>query len=128
MLELSNEVNWLSVATGFVLSFMLGYLWYSPKLFGPKWAKGVGVAMAESSDLPKAAMLTQALATFGLSWVFAITVSNGAFTTIALIMLTLMLFIISNGKYAQKSNAAVMIEAGYIATMGVVMLVCQLIF
>ena len=128
MLELSHNVNWISVAIGFVLSFLLGWLWYSPKWFGPTWAEGVGVSMAEGSALPKAAMLTQAFATFGLSWVFAITVRNDAFAIIALIMVTLMLFIFSNGKYAQKNNAAIMIEVGYIAAMGIVMLVCQLIF
>jgi len=128
MNELMNNVSWLAVLVGFILSYLLGWLWYSPKLFGPTWAQGVAISMAEGSELPKAAMITQALATLGLSWVFAITVSNGAFATIALIMTTLMLFIISNGKYAQKSNAAVSIEASYIAAMGVVMLVCQLIF
>jgi len=125
MNELVNGINWIGVILGFVLSFMMGYLWYSPKLFGPKWAEGVGVSMAEGSELPLAAMLSQALATFGLSWVFAITVSRGALATIALIMLTLMLFIISNGKYAQKSNTAITIETGYFAAMGFVMLVCQ---
>ncbi len=46
MTELTANVNWLAVIIGFVLSFALGWLWYSPKLFGVKWAEGVGVKMA----------------------------------------------------------------------------------
>ena len=31
MNELTMDVNWLAVGIGTVLSFMLGWLWYSPK-------------------------------------------------------------------------------------------------
>jgi hypothetical protein len=34
MNELTYGVSWLAVGAGFVLSFILGWLWYSPKLFG----------------------------------------------------------------------------------------------
>ena len=43
MPELTDNVNWLAVIIGFVLAFALGWLWYSPKLFGRKWAEGVGL-------------------------------------------------------------------------------------
>ena len=39
-----------------------------------------------------------------------------------------MLLIVSNGKYAQKSNAAVAIEASYVLAMAVIMFLGQMIF
>ena len=57
MTELTANVNWLAVIVGFVLAFALGWLWYSPKLFGTKWAEGVGVKMGDASAMPVAAMV-----------------------------------------------------------------------
>jgi hypothetical protein len=43
MAEITENVNWIAVTVGAVLAFLLGWLWYSPKLFGTKWAEGAGV-------------------------------------------------------------------------------------
>lgn len=128
MNELFAGVSWMAVIAGFVLSFLLGWLWYSPVMFGRKWAEGVGVQMSDASALPAFAMVTQALGTFGLAWLFGITATKNALLTIILVLLTLILLTVSNGKYAQKSNAAVAIEAAYILAMGVVMFICQAAF
>ena len=128
MNELTAGVSWVAVVVSFVLSFMLGWLWYSPKLFGKKWAEGVGVKLADGSAMPVFAMVTQALGTFGLAWLFGITAAKETLLTIILVLTTFILLIISNGKYAQKSNAAVSIEASYIFVMGVVMVICQAVF
>ena len=42
MSELTTDVSWLGVINGFVLSFLLGWAWFGLKMFGPKWAEGVG--------------------------------------------------------------------------------------
>lgn len=128
MNELIEGVSWIAVVVSFVLSFLLGWLWFSPKLFGNKWAEGVGVSLADGSEMPALAMLTQALGTFGLAWLVGITAANNALLTIILVLLTIMLLIVSNGKFAQKSNAAVTIEALFILAMGIIMVVCQGIF
>ena len=128
MNELFEGVNWIAVIIGFVLSYLLGWLWYGPKLFGKTWAEGVGVSLVEGGELPAGAMIAQAFATFGLAWLIGIAVGKAALFTILLILGTLMLFVVSSGKYAKKSNAAVVIEASYMAAMGVVMVVCQGIF
>ncbi len=125
MNELSAGVSWAAVVAGFVLSFLLGWLWYSPRVFGRTWAQGVGVQMNDAGKLPAFAMVTQALGTFGLAWLFGITATKNALLTIILVLLTLILLIVSNGKYAQKSNVAVAIEAGYILAMGIIMFICQ---
>jgi len=127
MNELLDGVSWIGVVVGFVVSFLVGWLWYSPKLFGPKWAEGVGIKLNDGSPMAMA-MIFQILATFGLAWLFGITAASESLLTIILVLFTIIFFIISNGKYAQKSNAAVMIEASYIFVMGIIMVVCQGVF
>ncbi len=34
MAEITENDNWIAVVVGAVVSFLLGWLWYSPKLFG----------------------------------------------------------------------------------------------
>jgi Protein of unknown function (DUF1761) len=126
--ELTANVNWLAVIVGTVLSFLLGWLWYSPKLFGVKWAEGVGVKMGSADNMPAAAMGAQLLGTFLLSWLVGITAGQNALLTIILIALAIIVFIVSNGLFAKKSNYAISVEAGFIAAMTVVMVVVQGIF
>ena len=127
MSELTDAINWLAVIVSFVLSFMLGWLWFSPKLFGKKWADGVpGVSMEEDCGKPPAlAMISQALGVFCLAWLIGVTASYNALATAMLITLTIILLIISNGKFANKSTTAVFIEAAYIIDMVIIMVICQ---
>lgn len=128
MNELVEGVSWVGVVVSFVLSFLLGWVWYNPRVFGRKWAEGVGVPVEGPSAMPVAAMIYQALGTFGLAWLFGITAAGSELLTIILIVVTVILLVVSNGKYAQKSNAAVTIEAAYIVAMAIIMFVCQGIF
>lgn len=126
-MELTDGVNWLAVVVGFVLSFILGWLWYSPKVFGRVWAKGVGVDIDAPGPVPVMALLLQALSAFGLSWLFGITAAKDSLLTIILVVVTIMLFVAANGKFAKKSNTALLIEAGYIFAMSFIMLMSQAI-
>lgn len=126
--ELTANVNWLAVIVGTALSFLLGWLWYSPKLFGTKWAEGVGVDLGAASKMPAAAMVTQLAATFLLAWLVGITAGQNALLTIILIALMAVLFVVSNGLFAKKSNYAIGVEGGFIAAMTVLMIIVQGIF
>ena len=42
VLEALAAVNWLAVVAATVALYVLGGLWYSPVLFGPRWRAGVG--------------------------------------------------------------------------------------
>jgi hypothetical protein len=125
--DVVENISWLAVIVGGVLSFLLGWLWYSPVLFGRKWAEGVGVELGSASAMPVGAMVAQLAGTFLLAWLFGITAANNALLTIILIVLTIVAFIVASGMYVKKSAAAVSIEAGYIVAMGVVMFVVQAI-
>ena len=50
--EITANVNWLAVIVGAVVAFLLGWLWYSPKLFGTQWAKDVGVELGRPMTCP----------------------------------------------------------------------------
>ena len=125
--ELTTGMNWLAVITGTVVSFLLGWLWYSPKLFGTKWAQGSGVSM-DDSEFPKAAMVTQLVGTFLLAWLIGLTATTNALLTAILIVLTIVFFVVAAGLYVKKSRNAVLIEAGFILVMAVIMIVFQGIF
>ena len=40
-----SKVSWIAVVVGTIVSFLVGWAWYSPKLFGKKWAEGSGVKL-----------------------------------------------------------------------------------
>ena len=125
MEEITANVNWLAVIVGAVLSFLLGWLWYSPMLFGTKWAEGVGVELGAASAMPVGAMVSQAVAILLLAWLFGVTAGNDALLTIILVVLAIAAFIFSGGMFTKKSMYAVYTETGYIIAIAVVMFVVQ---
>ena len=128
MAEITMNVNWLAVLVGAVVAFALGWLWYSPKLFGTKWAAGVGLSMDDSSGPPAAAMIVQAIGTFLLAWVVGVTAASDALLTIILIVVAMVTLLAAGGLFAKKSGYAIATEAGFILAMTVVMIVVQGIF
>jgi Protein of unknown function (DUF1761) len=125
--EITADVNWLAVVVGAVLSFLLGWLWYSPALFGKKWAEGVGVELGAANAMPVGAMVAQVVAIFLLAWIFGVTASNEALLTVILVVLAIAAFLFSSGMFAKKSMYAVYTETGYIIAIAVVMFIVQAI-
>lgn len=125
MEELTSNVNWLAVVIGFVAAYMLGWLWYSPKLFGEQWAEGVGLDLEKASEMPVAAMGIQAFGTFCLAWVVGITAASNALLTLILIVATFIFLQVSGGMFSQKNRTVIFIDAGYIAAMAVVLVIFQ---
>ncbi len=128
MNELTANVNWIAVVVGAVVAFLLGGLWYSPKVFGKKWAEGVGVNPDDSKHPPAVTMLVQVIGTFLLAWVVGITETRNALLTIILIVITIAVLMAAGGLFANKSRYAIMVEAGYVIAMGFIMVAFQAIF
>lgn len=123
--EILSGVNWIAVIAGTVLSFLAGWLWYSPKLFGEKWAEGVGVKMDKASAMPVGAMVSQLIGLLLLSWfVGVMAVSNLLLTTI-LGGLAFIVLGYSGGMFTQKSAYARAVDAGYWTISLVIMILCQ---
>jgi hypothetical protein len=125
MEELSTEINWLGVVAGAIIGFLIGWLWYSPILFGRKWAEGSGVELGTASSMPIAAMATQLVSTFLLAILIGITAAQNALATAILILVTLAGFVMSMGLFVKKSTYAVAVDGGFIVVMGVVMIIIQ---
>ncbi len=125
MEELTANVSWLAIIVGAVVAFLVGWLWYSPKLFGTKWAEGSKVKLGEASDMPMLAMLTQALGLLGVAWVVAITAATNSLLTIILITISFVLMQWSGNSFTQKTNYAKIVDSGYWVVAVVIMIIVQ---
>ena len=121
----SGGLNWVAVIAGAVISFLVGWVWYSPKGFGARWAEGVGVRLEDASKMPPQAMILQFAGLFLLSWVIGLTAAANALITAILFILAVVCLIVANGYFAQKSQYAINTEGAYIAACGGIMIVCQ---
>lgn len=126
--EITNGVSWLAVLVGAVLSFLLGWLWYSPKLFGTKWAEGSGVKMNSADKMPTAAMASQGLGLLLMSWFVGVTANSNALYTVILATLAFTVLQFSGNSFSGKSSYARLVDAGYWIAALVVMIVCEGIF
>ena len=126
MNEILLNINWLAVAVGAILAYLLGWLWYSPKMFGAKWMEGVGVSRDDpSAPPPTAAMVTQAIGTFLLAWVVGVTATHNALSTMILITVTYLFLLAAAGLFVQKSCYAIGVEVGFVIAMVVIMVACH---
>jgi len=110
------NVNWVATLVGAVVAFGVGWLWYSQKMFGTKWAEGIGLVGDHH------AMVAQGVGTFLLAWVIGVTETTGAIALAILIALTISVLIKANGFWSQKSKYAIAVESGYILVMVIIMI------
>ncbi len=123
-----SKVSWLAVIVGTIVSFLVGWAWYSPKLFGKKWAEGSGVELGKAGEMPVFAMLSQFVALLVLAVLIGITATFNHLITAILGILAVGIWTVSAGAYVKKSAAALGIEFFYVILSGIVMIVFQGIF
>jgi Protein of unknown function (DUF1761) len=123
--EITIGVSWLAVAVGAVLSFLLGWLWYSPTLFGTKWAEGSGVKMNTADNMPKVAMASQGFGLLLMSWFVGVTANSNALYTVILATIAFTVMAFSGNSFSGKSDYAKWADAGYWIAALVVMVICQ---
>lgn len=123
--EITGGVSWLAVLAGAVLSFLLGWLWYGPKLFGTKWAEGSGIKMNSAGAMPMGAMGSQVLGLLLMSWFVGVTANNNALYTAILATVAFTVLQFSGNSFSGKSQYARLVDAGYWVACLVVMVICQ---
>ena len=123
-----SAVNWIAVIVGAVVAFLVGWLWYSPKLFGVKWAEGCGVSLGSADEMPVFAMVAQMAALLLLSIVVGVTATVNALFTAILAILAAAAFVAASGAFVKKSTYAIRVEFFYIVVAGAIMIICQGIF
>ena len=119
------SLNWLAIGVGTIAAFLLGWLWYSPLVFGTKWAAGSGVTLDSADRMPAMAMFTQLLALLALAMVIGITAQVDALITAILAILATALFAASAGSFINKSRYAITVDVCYRIVAGAVMIVFQ---
>jgi hypothetical protein len=75
------EVNYLAVLVATVVTMVLGFLWYSPVLFGRAWAKLRHVKMEGMSGGGPLTYILTALTALGGSFILALLLTMGDETT-----------------------------------------------
>jgi Protein of unknown function (DUF1761) len=125
MNELVTGVSWLAVIVGAILSFLLGYFWYSPMLFGTKWAEGSRVQLNTSDKMPMEAMATQGIGLLLMSWFVGVTATNNALFTVILATVAFTVLQYSGNAFSGKSSYARMVDAGYWIACLVIMILAQ---
>jgi len=123
-----EPMNWLAVIVGTIVAFLVGWLWYSPKLFGKGWAEGSGVELGSAGGMPVVAMVSQLLALLALALVIGKTATTNDLYTAILAIVAAGLFVYSNASFSGKSNYARNVDIFYVLLSGVIMIVCQGIF
>jgi hypothetical protein len=78
-----GKVDYLAVILATVATMILGFLWYSPVLFGRAWVKQMGKKMEEMSGGGPLTYLLTALTALGGSYILALLITLCGETTIA---------------------------------------------
>ena len=124
-MEITANVNWLAVIVGAVVAFLVGWLWYSPILFGKKWAEGNGVELGSAQSMPVAAMATQAIGLLLISWFVGVTAASNALLTFILAVVAFAVFAISGALFIKKPGYVIGVDTGYLIVSAVIMFLAQ---
>mgnify|MGYP000633950919 CR=1 FL=1 len=126
--EITMGVSWVAVIVGAVAAFLVGWLWYSPMLFGKTWAEGHGVDLGTAQSMPVGAMATQAVGLLLLSWFVGVTAAESHLLTFILAVIAFCALQASGGMFTKKSGAVIGIDVGYWLVAAVIMFIAQAIF
>jgi hypothetical protein len=126
--EIFTGVSWLGVIVGAVAAFILGWLWYSPMLFGKRWAEDQGLNLGTAQEMPMGAMGAQMLGLLLMSWFVGVTAVSSALWTVILATVAFAVLAYSGGMFARQSGYVRGVNAGYWLAALVVMIISQGIF
>jgi len=123
MSELTSDINWVAVAAGAVLSYLAGWLWYSSKLFGERWADAADVAYSRTP--PVAAMAMHFGGMVLLSWFVGVMAREGLLATTILLTLAGAVLGYATDGYLKIKTDGKLINAGYWIVMIAIMVTVQ---
>ena len=122
---LFTNVNWLAVGSSTIVCFMLNALWYSRKMFGVKWAKGVGIDIDANGDQSVPTLVTQFLGTLLYAWEVALAVANNSLASAVLISITFFFLLVAANLLAEHTVYASVVEGAFVLTMAAIMVACN---
>ena len=120
-----TALNWPAVLLGTIAAFALGMVWFG-QIFGATWTKG-SHGITPPASLPLAAMLIQLLGTLLMAVAIGATETTQDLPLALVIILAIALLQLGGSLFGQKSQAAALIDGGFVVAMGVVMIAAQAI-
>lgn len=123
MSELTSGMNWSAVVAGAVVAFLAGWLWYSPRLFGERWARAANVSYDDSP--PVAAMAMHFGGMVLLSWFVGIMAQAQMLATTVLLMIAGAILGYATDGYLKIGTEGKLINAGYWIVTIVIMVAAQ---
>ena len=121
--ELASGINWSAVLAGAVASYLAGWLWYSPKMFGERWVKAANVTYTDTP--PAAAMAMHFGGMVLLSWFVGVMAREEMLAATMLLMVALVVLGYAVDGYLRIRTDGKLINAGYGIVMILVMVVAQ---
>ena len=123
MNELTSDMNWSAVVTGAPLSYLAGWLWYSKRLFGLRWARATNM---DYTDQPPVAALAMH---FGgmvlLSWFVGVMAQADMLAATMLLTIAIAVLGYATDGYLKIRTDGKLINAGYWIVMIAIMVAAQ---
>ena len=69
-------VNYLAVVVAAVVALVIGFIWYSPRVFGTRWMAYLGTTQAQLGNPGPTGMLVGVVASLLNAWVLALLALN----------------------------------------------------
>ncbi|WP_424982744.1 DUF1761 domain-containing protein [Maritalea sp. S77] len=123
--EITTNISWVAIIVGAVLAFIAGWLWYSPILFGKKWAEGSGVELNDASSMPMGAMAAQIIGLIIVAWFVAAMAAQNLLLTTILAVISFTILQWSGNSFSGKSSYAKLVDAGYWLVSVIIMIAVQ---
>lgn len=128
MQEIFAGVSWIGVIIGAIVALLVAWVWYSPKVFGAKWAEGSGVDLGEARNMPASPLIVQFIGLFLMSWFVGVTAVNNALLTVILATAAFCVMYYANGMFGRRSAYARGVDVGYWIASLAIMIIAQGIF
>ena len=128
MQEIFAGVSWAGVIIGAIAALLVAWVWYSPKVFGAKWAEGSSVDLGDARDMPVSPLIVQFIGLFLMSWFVGVTAVNNALLTGILATAAFCVMYYANGMFGQRSAYARGVDVGYWIVSLAIMIIAQGIF
>jgi len=121
--ELTSDMNWSAVVTGAALSYLVGWLWYSKRLFGLRWARATNM---DYTDQPPVAALAMH---FGgmvlLSWFVGVMAQADMLAATMLLTIAIAVLGYATDGFLKIRTDGKLINSGYWIVMIAIMVAAQ---
>ncbi|MCX8500351.1 MAG: DUF1761 domain-containing protein [Alphaproteobacteria bacterium] len=110
------EINWIAFLVNFMLCFLIGWLWYSPMVFGKQFVAALGVDPSQSGAKPTTGMVfqipTTALEVFWIGFLVYLCQSLQLWWIVPLYIVVMTASSITGQYWSARNPMAIAITAG----------------